>query len=397
MFPVQIIQPDPVKIESLRTNPELGPKVLFFSGGSALKPLSQKIIQYTHNSIHIITPFDSGGSSAKLRHALAMPAVGDLRNRLLALADKNVPGVPEVHALLSYRFPNNLPPKMLEQGWADLPGGKNHLFLKVPRSIRDNICEYLRIVKQNLPTDFELRRPSLGNLVLAGAYLKNNRKIERAIEEFSRLVNARGIVQAVVDSSLHLAATLENGQKIVGQHLLTGKEVPPIRSRVKNIYLVKNNSSLQPVQPEINAKTRSLILDASLICYPIGSFYTSLIANFLPRGISEAIASNPCPKIFIPNTGLDPEMQGLNLLDQIKILLKYLKNDKLSLDTNRLLNFVVVDIEASRYAGGIKDESLSSLGIKVIRYPLVTKNSAPYLDASRLCEVIFSINQLSDY
>ncbi|WP_457570807.1 GAK system CofD-like protein [Desulfovulcanus sp.] len=385
---VQVILPDLVKIDGLRTNPSHGPKVLFFSGGSALRPLSQKIIQYTHNSIHIITPFDSGGSSAKLRHALAMPAVGDLRNRLLALADKSVPEVPEVHALLSYRFPDTPSQKFLSLIWADLLRGKSHLFLKVPRSIRENICEYLRIVKQNLPADFDLRGASLGNLVLAGIYLKSNRKIDRAIEKFSRLVNARGIVQAVVDSCLHLAATLENGQKIVGQHLLTGKEVPPIRSRIKNIYLVKDNTPLQPIQAKINAKTRSLILDADLICYPMGSFYTSLIANLLPQGIGEAIARNPCPKIFIPNTGVDPEMHGLNLLDQVEILLKYLRKDNLSLNTNKLLNFVVVDIEASRYAGGIKDERLSSLGIKLIRYPLVTKDSAPYLDASRLCEVI---------
>ena len=51
--------PDVLKIERYRRTPELGPKILFFSGGSALKTLSQRLIQYTHNSIHLITPFDS--------------------------------------------------------------------------------------------------------------------------------------------------------------------------------------------------------------------------------------------------------------------------------------------------------------------------------------------------
>jgi len=388
---VDVIRPDLVKIERLRTNASLGPKVLFFSGGSALKASSQKLIQYTHNSIHIVTPFDSGGSSARLRHALRMPAVGDLRNRLLALADKSVPGIPEVQALLSYRFPNNLPQKNLSMIWDDIVNGRSHLFLKVPRSIRENICDYLRIVEQNLSADFDLNRASLGNLVLAGLYLKSNRKIDRAVEEFSRLVNSKGVVRPVVDRSLHLAAELENGQKIVGQHLLTGKEGQTIQSRINDIYLVEDNTSLLPVEVQIDTKTRDLILNADLICYPMGSFYTSLIANLLPRGIGEAIAQNPCPKIFIPNTGIDPELQGINLSNQIKILLKYLRKDKSSMSISKLLNFVVMDVDTNRYAGGIREEELSALGIKAIRYPLVTKDSAPYLDVNRLCEVIFSI------
>ncbi|MEG6550492.1 2-phospho-L-lactate transferase CofD family protein, partial [Desulfocurvibacter africanus] len=80
--------PDPIKLARFLRAPELGPKVLFFTGGTALKALSRRIIDYTHNSIHLITPFDSGGSSAKLRAAFDMPAVGDLRNRLMALADR---------------------------------------------------------------------------------------------------------------------------------------------------------------------------------------------------------------------------------------------------------------------------------------------------------------------
>jgi hypothetical protein len=35
--------------------PDLGPRILFFSGGSALRRLSEKLVDYTHNSIHLIT------------------------------------------------------------------------------------------------------------------------------------------------------------------------------------------------------------------------------------------------------------------------------------------------------------------------------------------------------
>ncbi|RMF87959.1 MAG: GAK system CofD-like protein, partial [Nitrospinota bacterium] len=82
-----------------------GPRILFFSGGTALSRLSQTLIRYTHNSIHLVTPFDSGGSSAKLRQAFHMPSVGDIRNRLIALADRSIPGIPEVCQLFAFRFP----------------------------------------------------------------------------------------------------------------------------------------------------------------------------------------------------------------------------------------------------------------------------------------------------
>ena len=57
--------PDRVRAERAMRAPDLGSKILFFSGGTALRRLSRKLVKYTHNSIHVITPFDSGGSSAK--------------------------------------------------------------------------------------------------------------------------------------------------------------------------------------------------------------------------------------------------------------------------------------------------------------------------------------------
>ncbi|MBL0700813.1 MAG: YvcK family protein, partial [Desulfosarcina sp.] len=77
--------PNSVKLARYTKAPELGPRLLFFSGGSALRHLSSTLTKYTYNSIHLITPFDSGGSSATLRRAFKMLAIGDIRNRLMAL------------------------------------------------------------------------------------------------------------------------------------------------------------------------------------------------------------------------------------------------------------------------------------------------------------------------
>ena len=73
--------PDPRRMERYRRTPDLGPRILFFSGGSALRKTRPELVYDTHNTIHIITPVDAGGRSAILRDALAMPAIGDIRNR----------------------------------------------------------------------------------------------------------------------------------------------------------------------------------------------------------------------------------------------------------------------------------------------------------------------------
>jgi len=67
--------PDPVRVDRYRRAPELGPRILFFSGGTAINTLSRVLKVHTYNSTHMVTPFDSGGSSAALRQAFHMPAI----------------------------------------------------------------------------------------------------------------------------------------------------------------------------------------------------------------------------------------------------------------------------------------------------------------------------------
>src|SRR5215831_2415080 len=109
------IIPDLVRVARYQRAPELGPRLLFFSGGTALRETSRVLTDYTHNSFHLITPFDSGGSSAALRRAFGMISVGDLRNRLLALADRNVRGHPEIYRLFAYRFEHTAKPEALQE------------------------------------------------------------------------------------------------------------------------------------------------------------------------------------------------------------------------------------------------------------------------------------------
>ncbi|MGB8713842.1 MAG: 2-phospho-L-lactate transferase CofD family protein, partial [Onishia taeanensis] len=208
--------PDPLRIRRCQQSPELGPQVLFFSGGTALDGLSRTLPDYTHRSIHLVTPFDSGGSSAKLRAAFDMPAVGDLRSRLMALADDSMLGHPDVCRLFQYRLPDAASPEVLARRLAALAAGEDPLMRDIADPMHRLIRQQLGHFCAAMPDDFDLRGASVGNLILAGGYLSHHHQLDPIILLFSKLVQVRGTVRAVVDEYYHLAVTLEDGTTLVG-------------------------------------------------------------------------------------------------------------------------------------------------------------------------------------
>ena len=254
--------PNPRRMELYRRNPDLGPRILFFSGGSALRKTSEELVYYTHNSIHVITPVDSGGSSAVLRDALQMPAIGDIRNRMMALADRG----------------------------------------------------------------------------------------------------------------------------------LTGKEVPPIEARVKTVFLSESRQQPAPTTLDIREKMKTQIRSADLICYPMGSFFSSLLSNILLGGVSDAIRRNPHPKVYIPNTGTDPELYGYSLADQVETLLEALKKDAPApVNDTDVLNYILLDEKSGSYPGTLDRSDLERRGIKIINCRLVSMRSQPYIDEKMLVPVLLSL------
>lgn len=90
------------------TDTQKNARIVLFSGGTALNPTARQLKQYTARTLHLLPPFDSGGSSAELRRHWPIAAVGDLRSRLLALADETRPCAAARAALLARRLPEVL-------------------------------------------------------------------------------------------------------------------------------------------------------------------------------------------------------------------------------------------------------------------------------------------------
>jgi CofD-related protein of GAK system len=354
--------PELGQIQIGTTAAEDGPRILFFSGGTALRSLCRVLKRATHNSIHIVTPFDSGGSSGPLREAFGMPGIGDLRNRMVSLADEETPGCVESARLVSHR----LDAHNVEAGRQQLEAivtGRDALVADVPPALREFACARLRTLTTRAPQNFDLRGASVGNLILTGAWLER-RDLRRAVRALSEFLSVRGAILPTVEADLHLAALLEDGSRIVGQHRITGKQVAPLPCGIREIQLVAVlDESAPPVEVAASEEVLAAISTADLICFPMGSFFSSVLCNLLPRGIGLAIAEARCPKVYVPNAGADPEMRGIDPARATALLIGALRRDAGSdVPTDRLLNFVLLTEEPTAYALPADADAIARLG-----------------------------------
>ncbi|OSP54365.1 GAK system CofD-like protein [Pseudoruegeria sp. SK021] len=382
--------PDALRIARAKSSPGLGPRMVFFSGGSALNDTSRSLKNYTHNSVHLITPFDNGGSSRRLRDAFNMPAVGDLRSRLMALADETELGQPEIYALFTHRLPERATEQELNREFDALRSGQHRLMKAVPQPMRGLILAQLRVFDDHKPKGFDFCRASVGNLILAGGYFANDRALEPVLFLMSKMVDVLGTVRAVADVNFHIGADLADGSRVLGQRQLTGKEEAPLRHPIKRLFLTDMKQEVPPSAVRLPKRNRKLIERADLICYSPGSLYSSVIAALLPELVGTTIAAQDVPKVYVPSLGTDPECLGLSLLDQVDALLSALRRDAGSeVPAVRLISHILcdansVDADMARQIGRVHH-------IQVLRLTLRKKERPDFYDPVLLSDALISM------
>ena len=388
-----------LRLARYRKAPELGPKILFFSGGTALRHFSEVLTDYTHNSIHLVTPFDSGGSSAELRRAFAMPAVGDLRARLLALADDSVTGNPEVAALFSHRLSaregeDATAKTALEQSLQALVSAKHPLLKAIAEPMRSLIQSYIAVFHNHMPKDFNLAGASVGNLILTGGYLIHDRSLDPIAFLFGQLIKTRGTVRTTTDANLQLEVLLESGRTIIGQHCFTGKETAQIDSPIKAIKLSGEADDIDTLDAsKVCKETRKLIDSAELLVFPPGSFYSSVIANLLPKGVDKALAKNPSPKVYVPSLGTDLETLGMTLVDQVQVLNEHLSGTLEPLSSKRSsIDFLLFDSQLLSVSADQIETLRDEMGIQIIDLDLAPENAdTQRYDDVKLAEALLGL------
>lgn len=348
---------------------DLNKKILFFTGGTALRQIASEFsIQNDLTMVNIITAFDSGGSSATIRKEFDILAIGDIRNRIISLILKNQDK--NIIKLLKYRFNNDYDDKKIQIELNKLIDLSHPLIKNIKEKYKIFFAKSLKNFNDKKSSNFKLQNGSIGNFIILGDYLKTQ-NIYETIENARKLLSIKDEIYPITDKSLHIGAILENNEQIIGQHKITAKETAPLNSNIKKIFLVNS-------QVSINDKLKKEIENADLIIYPIGSFYTSILSNFLVNNVNLAIKANKVAKIYIPNTFFDSELNNRALSFQVNEIFKYLK----AKTADNYLNYIILD-KKHNYPFMLDLENIDK-SIKIIKTDIIDKDDYPKISANKI-------------
>jgi uncharacterized cofD-like protein len=259
-----LLEPFPARTEPLvelvyqKRSLARGPRVVAIGGGTGLSTLLRGLKQTTSNITAVVTVADDGGSSGKLRDALGIAPMGDIRNCIAALADAE----PAMARLLQYRFPNQ------EESGLGLGG---HAF---------------------------------GNLLIA-ALVDIAGDFEEGVRESNRVLAVRGQVVPVATAGLTLHAELGDGTQLAGQSAIAASR------GIRRVWITPADA---PAAEEAVAAIRS----ADLVVLGPGSLYTSLLPSLLVPGIREAVASTSALRVYVCNVATQVgETEGYTLSEHL--------------------------------------------------------------------------------
>jgi len=238
-------------------------KVGCFGGGTGLPSLLGALKRNPWIELHaVVTMFDSGGSSGKLRDELGVLPPGDVLKCALALARNE----PEARQVLLSRLP--------------------------------------------MPEHRRLAGHTGGNLLLSmmeqytGDFLA-------AVDGLRTLLGCRGHVWPITIGNATLCAGYTDGSTARGEF-----EVDEAQAKGRCI----DRLWLEP-PVWIHSSVADVIRSLDAIVIGPGSFYTSLLPIFLAEGCREALASVPGPVVYIANLlteGLG--MEGFTAGDAVRRL-----------------------------------------------------------------------------
>ena len=243
------------------TRPDL--RVIVMGGGTGLSTALRGLKQTDVDLAAIVTVTDDGGSTGRLRRDFNVPAPGDIRNCIVALADAES----TVGQLFGYRF---------EQSGSPLDGH------------------------------------SLGNLFIT-ALAQETGSFEQAVIESGKVLAIHGRVLPMTLEDVRLAAQLADGSIVAGETTI-GSSRQPIR-RVM----------IEPAEPRAYQPALDAINDADLIVLGPGSLFTSVLPNLLVDGVREALRQSRARIVFVCNVANQPgETDAFSVDDHIAAVVEHL-------------------------------------------------------------------------
>jgi 2-phospho-L-lactate transferase/gluconeogenesis factor (CofD/UPF0052 family) len=302
---------------------------VLLSGLKALNEAGEKL-----DITAIVTVADNGGSTGALREAFKMPAMGDIRKCMIALATEE--------------------------------------------SVLTSVCRH----RFKNPAGFAGH--SLGNLILS-ALFQISGDFAAAVSQACDLLHLQGRVLPATEHAVTLCALYEDGGVTRGE-----EKIPQPGRRIQAVWL-EGAASQRPIpygssdmahspyalSPPAAAGVIEALERADVIVLGPGSLFTSIIPNLLVAGVPDAIRNSRAVKVYLSNLMTQPgETDGYSAADHVRTLLQYMS----PLDLCVLNSSTVGMGLAQRYLkSGSQIVSGSSQDEEEIRRIGVTPVAAPLL------------------
>lgn len=238
--------------------------IVVIGGGTGTSVVLEGLKKYPVNLSAIVTTADDGGSGGALRKEFKMIPPGDVRQCLIALASGNF-------GYLNQRF---------QEGF--------------------------------------LQGHTLGNLLITSFYQKN-RDFQKAVDELLGLVGAQGSILPMTLRPVTLIAELCDGRILRGEKNVTVSG--ELKEKLDKLMLLPKNVSANPHAIEA-------IERANVIVVGPGNLYSSIIPNFLVKGIRDAVRKSKAKKIYVANLFTQPgHTNNFSVEDFIGVLGEYIGDD----------------------------------------------------------------------
>ena len=239
-------------------------KIVVIGGGTGTFTVLSGLKHFSVDLTAVVTMADDGGSTGVLRDEFGVLPPGDVRQCLVALSDADL----VMRKLFNHRY--------------DRGGLKGHSF---------------------------------GNIFISTLEQVTG-SIDKAIDVAGSILNIRGRVIPVTLDKIALHAELNNGKTLNGESAFMEYQLVS-KYGIKKIYLDPAGTA--------NPKALKAIEEADLIVVGPGKLYTSILPNFLVKGVSRAFIRSKAKKVFITNLmSQQGHTDNFSVTDYPRLLEKYI-------------------------------------------------------------------------
>ena len=240
-------------------------RIAIIGGGHGQAAICRGIKNITGADISaIVTVADDGGSTGRLRRQFHIPAMGDIRNVMIALAESET----MLGNLMDYRF---------EDPTGDETDVSGH---------------------------------NLGNLILTAMTQQCGSFLE-AVETIGKVLKVKGKIIPATQQVITLFARMNDDVIVRGE-----ANIPTVMNHIRNVFY---DCEVRATPAAVKA-----VDEADLIIYGIGSVYTSILPNVIIPEIREALQRTSAKRIYFCNAMTQPgETDGYSVEDHVQALLDH--------------------------------------------------------------------------